>query len=156
MHSTPLDPDRVVTSSPVRAAAGPQHRDAHSGRIRLSGGFALLLLCVALFAGVRLILAAMGLEIMGMAEYSALIPVVAAAVLPLRQTLIVGVANLAAATAVYGILLRDMSRRRMPGHGSHGAGRRAAHQPGRLPRPDRRGEAPEATDDRPRAARTPQ
>jgi serine phosphatase RsbU (regulator of sigma subunit)/anti-sigma regulatory factor (Ser/Thr protein kinase) len=110
MHSTPLDPDRVVTSSPVRAAAGPRHPDASSSRIRLSGGFALLLLCVALFAGVRLLLAAMGLEIMGMAEYSALIPVVAAAVLPLRQTLIVGVANLAAATAVYGILLRNMSR----------------------------------------------
>ncbi|MFF3518249.1 SpoIIE family protein phosphatase [Streptomyces sp. NPDC002573] len=89
MPSTPLYPPWGVT-------------------IRPSGSFAVLLLGVALVSCVRLALAAAGLQVMGLAEYSVLIPVVASALLPLRHTMIVGLFNLAAAIAVYGVLLQGI------------------------------------------------
>nr|QIY67817.1 SpoIIE family protein phosphatase [Streptomyces sp. RPA4-2] len=92
MHRTPLVPRRTGTAAPsVRAA------------------FITLLIAVVVVAGARLVLAAAGMQVMGMAEYSTLIPVVAAALLPLRQTLIVGLANLVVAILAYGILLPSMS-----------------------------------------------
>ncbi|MEU8946116.1 SpoIIE family protein phosphatase [Streptomyces sp. NPDC048489] len=92
MHRTPLVPRRAeTTASSVRAA------------------FITLLIAVVMVAGARLVLAAAGMQVMGMAEYSTLIPVVAAALLPLRQTLIVGLANLAVGILAYGILLPSMS-----------------------------------------------
>ncbi|MDX3071555.1 SpoIIE family protein phosphatase [Streptomyces sp. MI02-7b] len=52
--------------------------------------------------------AAAGLQIMGVAEYAVLIPVVASALLSVRRTLIVGLFNMAAAVAVYGTVLHDV------------------------------------------------
>ncbi|MGW3633483.1 ATP-binding SpoIIE family protein phosphatase [Streptomyces sp. NPDC005122] len=92
MHRTPLVARRAGTAaSSVRAA------------------FVTLLIAVVVVAGARLVLAAAGMQVMGMAEYSTLIPVVAAALLPLRQTLIVGLANLVVGILAYGILLPSMS-----------------------------------------------
>jgi serine phosphatase RsbU (regulator of sigma subunit) len=91
MHRTPLAPHRPGTIPLLRAT------------------FIALLVAVVLVAGGRLVLAAAGMQVMGMAEYSTLIPVVAAALLPLRQTLIVGLANLAVGILTYGILLPAMS-----------------------------------------------
>ncbi|MGW4610335.1 ATP-binding SpoIIE family protein phosphatase [Streptomyces sp. NPDC004532] len=92
MHRTPLVPHRAGTAAPsVRAA------------------FITLLIAVVVVAGARLVLAAAGMQVMGMAEYSTLIPVVAAALLPLRQTLIVGLANLVVGILAYGIVLPSMS-----------------------------------------------
>ncbi|MEU1529758.1 ATP-binding SpoIIE family protein phosphatase [Streptomyces fagopyri] len=92
MHRTPPVPHRADTAAPpVRAA------------------FITLLIAVVVVAGARLVLAAAGMQVMGMAEYSTLIPVVAAALLPLRQTLIVGLANLIVGILAYGILLPAMS-----------------------------------------------
>ncbi|MET8292231.1 SpoIIE family protein phosphatase [Streptomyces sp. NPDC005132] len=92
MHRTPLVPRRTGTAAPSLRAA-----------------FITLLIAVVVVAGARLVLAAAGMQVMGMAEYSTLIPVVAAALLPLRQTLIVGLANLVVAILAYGILLPSMS-----------------------------------------------
>ncbi|MFE3267483.1 SpoIIE family protein phosphatase [Streptomyces sp. NPDC059215] len=92
MHRTPLVPHRA-------GSAGPSVRPA----------FITLLIAVVVIAGARLVLADAGMQVMGMAEYSTLIPVVAAALLPLRQTLIVGLANLAVGILAYGILLPSMS-----------------------------------------------
>ncbi|MFF2996546.1 SpoIIE family protein phosphatase [Streptomyces sp. NPDC057950] len=92
MHRTPLVPRRAGTTAPSARAA-----------------FITLLIAVVVVAGARLVLAAAGMQVMGMAEYSTLIPVVAAALLPLRQTLIVGLANLVVAILAYGILLPSMS-----------------------------------------------
>ncbi|MGW3248038.1 ATP-binding SpoIIE family protein phosphatase [Streptomyces sp. NPDC001070] len=78
--------------------------------VRLSGSFVFLLLSVVLVSGVRLALAAADLHVMGIAEYAVLIPVVASALLSVRQTMIVGLFNLAAAIGLYGVLLRDMGR----------------------------------------------
>ncbi|MEV6992757.1 SpoIIE family protein phosphatase [Streptomyces sp. NPDC093228] len=92
MHRTPLVPHRAGTAAPpVRAT------------------FITLLIAVVVVAGARLVLAAAGMQVMGMAEYSTLIPVVAAALVPLRQTLVVGLANLAVGILAYGILLPSMS-----------------------------------------------
>ncbi|MFF3878864.1 SpoIIE family protein phosphatase [Streptomyces sp. NPDC001978] len=76
--------------------------------VRLSNSFALLLLSVALFSGVQLALAAAHIHVMGLPEYSVLIPVVASALLSLRQTMIVGLFNLASTIAIYGTLRRDI------------------------------------------------
>ncbi|MFD8425696.1 SpoIIE family protein phosphatase [Streptomyces sp. NPDC059466] len=83
-------------------AAGLTHRPGSS--------FVFLLLSVVLVSGVRLALAAVDVHVMGIAEYAVLIPIVASALLSVRQTLIVGLFNLAAAIAVYGVLLQDMGR----------------------------------------------
>lgn len=92
MHRTPLVPRRVGTAvPPVRAA------------------FVVLLLAVVVVAGARLVLAAGGMQVMGMAEYSTLIPIVGAALLPLRLTLILGLTNLVVGIVSYGILLPSMS-----------------------------------------------
>ncbi|MFE1849378.1 SpoIIE family protein phosphatase [Streptomyces sp. NPDC059489] len=92
MHRTPLVPRRVGTAvPPVRAA------------------FVVLLLAVVVVAGARLVLAAGGMQVMGMAEYSTLIPIVGAALLPLRLTLILGLTNLVVGIVAYGILLPSMS-----------------------------------------------
>ncbi|MGW7427604.1 ATP-binding SpoIIE family protein phosphatase [Streptomyces sp. NPDC054813] len=71
---------------------------------------AFLLLSVVLVSGVRLVLAAHDVHVMGIAEYAVLIPFVASALLSVRQTLIVGLFNLAAAITIYGVLLQDMGR----------------------------------------------
>ncbi|WUD70592.1 SpoIIE family protein phosphatase [Streptomyces sp. NBC_00510] len=76
--------------------------------VPLSKSFVFLLLSVVLISGLRLALAAAEVHVMGIAEYAVLIPVVASALLPVRQTMIVGLFNLAAAIALYGVLLRDM------------------------------------------------
>jgi serine phosphatase RsbU (regulator of sigma subunit) len=78
--------------------------------VRPSRSFVFLLLSVVLVSGVRLALAAADLHVMGIAEYAVLIPVVASALLSVRQTMIVGLFNLAAAIALYGVLLRDVGR----------------------------------------------
>lgn len=78
--------------------------------VRPSRSFVLLLLSVVLISVLRLALAAADVHIMGLAEYAVLIPVVASALLPVRQTVIVGLFNLAAAIALYGVLLQDMGR----------------------------------------------
>ncbi|MEU6519931.1 SpoIIE family protein phosphatase [Streptomyces sp. NPDC046978] len=92
MHRTPLAPHRAGTAAPpVRAA------------------FVTLLIAVVVVAGARLVLAAGGMQVMGMAEYSTLIPIVGAALLPLRQTLILGLTNLVVGIVAYGILLPSMS-----------------------------------------------
>ncbi|MEU1618336.1 SpoIIE family protein phosphatase [Streptomyces sp. NPDC005722] len=78
--------------------------------VRLSKSFVLLLLSVVLISVVRLALAAADVHVMGIAEYAVLIPVVASALLPVRETVIVGLFNLAAAVGLYGVLLRDMGR----------------------------------------------
>ncbi|MGW9031364.1 ATP-binding SpoIIE family protein phosphatase [Streptomyces sp. NPDC055722] len=76
--------------------------------MRLSVSFAFLLLSVALFSGVQLALAVAHIHVMGLPEYSVLIPVVASALLSLRQTMIVGLFNLAAVIAIYGTLRQDI------------------------------------------------
>ncbi|MFE0632553.1 SpoIIE family protein phosphatase [Streptomyces sp. NPDC058864] len=76
--------------------------------VRPSRSFVFLLLSVVLISLLRLALAAADVHVMGIAEYAVLIPVVASALLPVRQTMIVGLFNLAAAVALYGVLLRDM------------------------------------------------
>ncbi|MED7827425.1 ATP-binding SpoIIE family protein phosphatase [Streptomyces chiangmaiensis] len=76
--------------------------------MRLSRSFAFLLLSVALFSGVQLALAVAHIHVMGLPEYSVLIPVVASALLPLRQTMIVGLFNLTAVIAIYGTLRQDI------------------------------------------------
>ncbi|MFF3564764.1 SpoIIE family protein phosphatase [Streptomyces sp. NPDC002574] len=76
--------------------------------IRLGKRFAVLVLSVVLFSGLQAALAVAHVYVMGLPEYSVLIPVVAGALLPLRQTVIVGVLNLAAVSAVYGILRPDL------------------------------------------------
>ncbi|MEU6401509.1 SpoIIE family protein phosphatase [Streptomyces sp. NPDC046985] len=92
MHRTPPVPRRARTAAPsVRAV------------------FVTLLIAVAVVAGARLALAAAGIQIIGMAEYSTLIPIVAAALLPLRQTLILGLANLVVGILAFGVLLTSMS-----------------------------------------------
>jgi serine phosphatase RsbU (regulator of sigma subunit)/anti-sigma regulatory factor (Ser/Thr protein kinase) len=78
--------------------------------IQPSRSFAFLLLGVALISGLELALAASHVQVMGLPEYSVLIPVVASALLPLRQTVIVGLFNLAAAIAIYGIFLREIGQ----------------------------------------------
>ncbi|MEU0036178.1 SpoIIE family protein phosphatase [Streptomyces sp. NPDC006333] len=80
--------------------SGLPHRPVNS--------FVILLLSVILVSGAQLALAAADLHIMGIAEYAVLIPVVASALLSVRQTLIVGLFNLAAAITVYGVLLPDV------------------------------------------------
>ncbi|WP_431964824.1 ATP-binding SpoIIE family protein phosphatase [Actinacidiphila sp. bgisy160] len=80
----------------------------HPGRPGKS--FVFLLLSVVLVSGVRLALAAADVHVMGMAEYAVLIPVVASALLSVRQTMIVGLFNLVAAVALYGVLLHGMGR----------------------------------------------
>ncbi|MET8965715.1 SpoIIE family protein phosphatase [Streptomyces sp. NPDC004074] len=92
MHRTPLAPHRAGTAAPPDRAA-----------------FITLLLAVVVVAGARLVLAAAGMQVMGMAEYSTLIPIVAAALLPLRETLTVGLTNLVVGIVAYGILLPSMS-----------------------------------------------
>lgn len=76
--------------------------------IGLSRSYGFLLLSVVLVSGVQLALTAVGIRVMGIPEYSVLIPVVASALLSLRQTLIVGLFNLAAAIVVYGYFLRQI------------------------------------------------
>jgi serine phosphatase RsbU (regulator of sigma subunit)/anti-sigma regulatory factor (Ser/Thr protein kinase) len=78
--------------------------------IQPSRCFAILLLAVALISGLELALAAAHVEVMGLPEYSLLIPFVASALLSLRQTLIVGLFNLVAAFGVYGIFLRRVGQ----------------------------------------------
>ncbi|MFJ7949144.1 SpoIIE family protein phosphatase [Streptomyces sp. NPDC096354] len=78
--------------------------------IQSSRSFAFLLLGVALISGLELALAAADVHVMGLPEYSVLIPVVASALLPLRQTMIVGLLNLVAAIGIYGIFLRAMGQ----------------------------------------------
>lgn len=85
-----------------RKAPGLTHRPRSS--------FVILLLGVVLVSGVQLALAAVDVHVMGIAEYAVLIPVVASALLPVRETLVVGLFNLAAAVAIYGVLLQDMDR----------------------------------------------
>ncbi|MGW5249091.1 hypothetical protein ACWEQN_35790 [Streptomyces sp. NPDC004129] len=72
--------------------------------------FACLLLGVALISGLELALAAADVHVMGLPEYSVLIPVVASALLSLRQTMIVGLFNLAAGIGIYGIFLRAIGQ----------------------------------------------
>ncbi|MFD3453860.1 SpoIIE family protein phosphatase [Streptomyces sp. NPDC058691] len=76
--------------------------------IRPGKRFAVLVLCVALFSGLQAALAAAHIHVMGLPEYSMLIPVVAGALLSLRQTVIVGVLNLAAVSTIYGSLRPDI------------------------------------------------
>ncbi|MEU6344586.1 SpoIIE family protein phosphatase [Streptomyces sp. NPDC046977] len=76
--------------------------------VRDNKSFAILLLCVVLITGLRVGLAMAGTQVMGIAEFAVLIPVVAGALLSVRRTLIVGLFNLAAGVAVYGVLLQDM------------------------------------------------
>ncbi|MGW2939601.1 ATP-binding SpoIIE family protein phosphatase [Streptomyces sp. NPDC001156] len=106
MRSAPLAPHRAGTepAPSVHTTAKPQRPGPYTRSVRPSRSFTFLLLTVVLVAGVRLPLAAAGMQVMGMSDYSTLIPVVAAALVPLRQTLIVGLANLAAGIAAYGII----------------------------------------------------
>ncbi|MFJ4844607.1 SpoIIE family protein phosphatase [Streptomyces sp. NPDC088733] len=75
---------------------------------RLGRRFPVLVLSVVLFSGLQAALALAHIHVMGLPEYSVLLPVVAGALLPLRQTLGVGLLNLAAVCAVYGGLRPDI------------------------------------------------